>query len=60
MWAGDDNVVIIRENGAAAVSGFPTVSGEWYTLNDRSLNIVSTSGSKATSTYAYYVSVKTR
>jgi|GEM_PF-986904 formylglycine-generating enzyme required for sulfatase activity len=55
VWAGDDNVVIIRENGAAAVSGFPTVSGEWYTLNDRSLNIVSTSGSKATSTYAYYV-----
>lgn len=55
VWTGDDNVVIIRENGAAAVSGFPTVSGEWYTLNDRSLNIVSTSGSKATTIYAYYV-----
>ncbi len=55
VWTGDNNVVIIRENGAAVVSGFPSVSGEWYTLNDRSLNIVSTSGSKATTTYAYYV-----
>lgn len=55
VWTGDDNVVIIRQNGAAVVSGFPTTSGEWYTLNNRSLNIVSTSGSKTTKTYAYYV-----
>jgi formylglycine-generating enzyme required for sulfatase activity len=55
VWTGDDNVLIVRQNGAAAVSGFPATSGEWYTLNGRSLNIVSTSGSRTTKTYAYYV-----
>lgn len=55
VWVGGDNVLIVRENGAAAVSGFPATSGEWYTLNHRSLNIVSTSGTKSTKTYAYYV-----
>jgi formylglycine-generating enzyme required for sulfatase activity len=55
VWVGGDNVLIVRENGVAAVSGFPATSGEWYTLNGRSLNIVSASGSKTTKTYAYYV-----
>jgi formylglycine-generating enzyme required for sulfatase activity len=56
VWATTDgDVLIVKQNGAAAVSGYPTTSGEWYTLNNRSLNIVSTSGSRATKTYAYYV-----
>lgn len=55
VWVGGDNVLIVRPNGAAVVSGFPATSGEWYTLNNRSLNIVSTSGARATKTYAYYV-----
>lgn len=55
VWAGEDNVLIVRQNGAAVVSGYPITSGEWYTLNDRSLNIVSTSGTRTTKTYAYYV-----
>jgi hypothetical protein len=55
VWTGDNNVLIVRANGAAVVSGYPTTSGEWYTLNNRSLNIVSASGSKTTKTFAYYV-----
>lgn len=53
IWEGDGNMLIIRSNGAAAVSGYPSVSGQWYTLNNRSLNIVNSNGT--TSTYAYYV-----
>lgn len=52
VWTGDLGTLIVTENGTAAVSGWPAVSGEWYTLNNRSLNIVTSSG---TQTYAYYV-----
>ena len=51
-WISDDYTVVIDENGVAAVSGFPNVSGQWYTLNNRSFNVVTKSGTK---TYAYYV-----
>ena len=51
-WISDDYTVVIGENGVAAVSGFPNVSGQWYTLNNRSFNVVTKSGTK---TYAYYV-----
>ncbi|MBN1603039.1 MAG: SUMF1/EgtB/PvdO family nonheme iron enzyme [Chitinispirillaceae bacterium] len=50
VWVGGDNVLIVRPNGVAVISGFPATSGEWYTLNNRSLNIVSTSGARATKT----------
>ena len=53
VWTGEGGAVVLRRDGAAAISGYPTVSGEWYSLNDRSLNVVSSSGS--TTTYAYYV-----
>ena len=42
-WISDDYTVVIDENGVAAVSGFPNVSG---------FNVVTKSGTK---TYAYYV-----
>ena len=51
-WISDDYTVVIGEDGTAAVSGFPNVSGQWYTLNNRSFNVVTKSGTK---TYAYYV-----
>ena len=51
-WISDDYTVMISEDGTAAVSGFPNVSGQWYTLNNRSFNVVTKSGTK---TYAYYV-----
>ena len=51
-WISDDYTVIIGEDGVAAVSGYPNVSGQWYTLNNRSFNVVTKSGTK---TYAYYV-----
>ena len=51
-WISDDYTIVIGENGTAAVSGFPNVSGQWYTLNNRSFNVVTKSGTK---TYAYYV-----
>ena len=51
-WISDDYTVIIGEEGTAAVSGYPNVSGQWYTLNNRSFNVVTKSGTK---TYAYYV-----
>ena len=51
-WISDDYTVIINEDGIAAVSGFPNVSGQWYTLNNRSFNVVTKNGTK---TYAYYV-----
>ena len=51
-WVSDDYTVIISEDGIAAVSGYPNVSGQWYTLNNRSFNVVTKSGTK---TYAYYV-----
>lgn len=51
-WISDDYTVVIGENSVAAVSGFPNVSGQWYTLNNRSFNVVTKSGTK---TYAYYV-----
>lgn len=51
-WVSDDYTVIIGENGVAAVSGYPNVSGQWYTLNNRSFNVVTSTGTK---TYAYYV-----
>ena len=51
-WISDDYTVVIGEDGNAAVSGFPNVSGQWYTLNNRSFNVVTKSGTK---TYAYYV-----
>ena len=51
-WISDDYTVVIDENGTAAVSGFPNVSGQWYTLNNCSFNVVTKSGTK---TYAYYV-----
>ena len=51
-WISDDYTVVIADDGNAAVSGFPNVSGQWYTLNNRSFNVVTKSGTK---TYAYYV-----
>ena len=51
-WISDDYTVVISGDGVAALSGFPNVSGQWYTLNNRSFNVVSKSGTK---TYAYYV-----
>ena len=51
-WISDDYTVVIGDDGNAAVSGFPNVSGQWYTLNNRSFNVVTKSGTK---TYAYYV-----
>ena len=51
-WVSDDYTVVIGANGVAAVSGFPNVSGQWYTLNNRSFNVVTKTGTK---TYAYYV-----
>jgi len=51
-WISDDYTVIIGEDGTAVVSGYPNVSGQWYTLNNRSFNVVTKSGTK---TYAYYV-----
>ena len=51
-WISDDYTVIISKDGTAAVSGYPNVSGQWYTLNNRSFNVVTKSGTK---TYAYYV-----
>lgn len=51
-WISDDYTVVIGEDGIAAVSGFPNVSGQWYTLNNRSFNVVTKTGTK---TYAYYV-----
>ena len=52
-WVGESATLLLQEDGAAAISGYPVVSGEWYTLNNRSLNIVSSKG--VTTTYAYYV-----
>ena len=49
-WISDDYTVVIGDDGNAAVSGFPNVSGQWYTLNNRSFNVVTKSGTK---TYAY-------
>lgn len=51
-WVSDDYTVVIGANGTAAVSGFPNVSGQWYTLNNRSFNVVTKTGTK---TYAYYI-----
>lgn len=51
-WIGDSYTVVVDAAGVAAVSGFPTVSGQWYTLNNRSFNVVTKSGTK---TFAYYV-----
>ncbi len=51
-WISDDYTVVIGDDGNAAVSGFPNVSGQWYTLNNRSFNVATKSGTK---TYAYYV-----
>ena len=51
-WISDDYTVVIGDDGNAAVSGFPNVSGQWYTLNNRSFNVVTKSGTR---TYAYYV-----
>ncbi|MBO4830453.1 MAG: SUMF1/EgtB/PvdO family nonheme iron enzyme [Fibrobacter sp.] len=51
-WISDDYTVIIGEDGTAAVSGYPNISGQWYTLNNRSFNVVTRTGTK---TYAYYI-----
>jgi hypothetical protein len=50
--------LIITETGAAftmSANGFAftQISGEWYSLNNRSLNLISNTG--GTTTYAYYV-----
>lgn len=52
-WIGESGTLIVQEDGAGGVTGYPDVTGDWYTLNNRSLNIVSSSGK--TTTYAYYV-----
>lgn len=52
VWTGDGGTMMVLSGGTAGVTGFPAVSGEWYTLNNRSLNVVTSSG---TTTYAYYV-----
>lgn len=45
--------IVFKANGAAAIdSPFGGVSGDWYTLNNRSMNIVSNG---QTSIFAYYV-----
>ncbi|MCF0216270.1 MAG: SUMF1/EgtB/PvdO family nonheme iron enzyme [Fibrobacteraceae bacterium] len=51
-WIGESAALRVSESGFSAVSGYPTVQGEWYTLNNRSFNVVSKTGTK---TYAYYV-----
>ncbi|MFQ3579327.1 MAG: hypothetical protein SNJ71_04205, partial [Bacteroidales bacterium] len=57
VWANDNNsnILIVRQNGAAVLSGYPTTSGEWYTLNNRSFNVVGLTGNRTTKTYAYYI-----
>lgn len=52
VWTGEAGKLIVRQNGTAVITGYPDVSGEWYTLNNRSFNIVTATGTK---TYAYYV-----
>ena len=52
VWTGDGGALMVLEGGTAGVTGYPEVTGEWYTLNNRSFNVVTKTGTK---TYAYYI-----
>jgi formylglycine-generating enzyme required for sulfatase activity len=60
VWQGESlggggagDLMLVSASGAAVIGGsFASTSGDWYTLNDRSFNIVAASG--ITTTYAYY------
>jgi uncharacterized membrane protein YgcG len=55
VWASDYNsMMVFKENGTARVgTTYSSVSGEWFTLNSFSLNIVSSTGTRTE--YGYYL-----